>query len=152
MKQRIRKRPILNESPRHLYRLAFLSPASLFPTTFPHCCQTPQVKSNVFPPPNETNPRQLAVHQHPSQSTMASAARSSLLRQSAAFAAPASRAMTSSTRTAPTLLSSVARTQLSRPSTAPAVGQITAFHVTSRRNLLPPGPRMFFHVICGCCF
>lgn len=69
---------------------------------------------------------------------MASAARSSLLRQSAAFATPASRPMTLSTftRTAPTKL-------LPRPSPALTLSHISAFHATSKRNLLPPGPRTF---------
>lgn len=35
MKQRIRKRPILNESPRHLYRLAFLSPSIIVSDDIP---------------------------------------------------------------------------------------------------------------------
>ncbi|KAF3764701.1 hypothetical protein M406DRAFT_351846 [Cryphonectria parasitica EP155] len=66
---------------------------------------------------------------------MASAVRSSLLRQTAAFASPA-------TRTGPSLLSSTARQQLLRPAFKPSITQITAFHATSRRNLLPPGPQV----------
>lgn len=67
---------------------------------------------------------------------MASALRSSLLRQTAAFAAPASRSTASSL-----LSSAVARKQLQKPTIKPSITQITAFHATSRRSLLPPGPR-----------
>ncbi|KAJ4421869.1 membrane anchor subunit of succinate dehydrogenase, Sdh4 [Gnomoniopsis sp. IMI 355080] len=73
---------------------------------------------------------------------MASAVRSSLLRQTAALAAPASRSMAPSTRAGPSLLSSVTRKQLLRPTFKPSITQITAFHATSRRNLLPPGPQV----------
>ncbi|KAJ4397304.1 membrane anchor subunit of succinate dehydrogenase, Sdh4 [Gnomoniopsis smithogilvyi] len=73
---------------------------------------------------------------------MASAVRSSLLRQTAALAAPASRSMAPSTRAGPSLLSSAARKQLLRPTFTPSITQITAFHATSRRNLLPPGPQV----------
>lgn len=76
---------------------------------------------------------------------MASAVRSSLLRQTAALKAPASRSMAPSTRAGPSRICSVAvavaRKQLATPTFTPTFTQITAFHATSRRNLLPPGPR-----------
>lgn len=149
LKQRIRKTPILNDPPRHLCRLASRASPAL------HCTAFIIVSDNIpssyasSPKLHSTHPRgQVQLNWHritqiitASPSTMASAARSSLLRQSAAFASP-------STRTAPTLLSSVARARLSKPSSAPTVAQITAFHATSRRNLLPPGPRTSQRMPC----
>lgn len=59
-----------------------------------------------------------------SSNKMASTLRSTLLRQTAA----ATRSMAPSARAGPSLLSK---------------SQITAFHASSRRNLLPPGPRTY---------
>ncbi|KAG6367898.1 hypothetical protein INS49_002097 [Diaporthe citri] len=69
---------------------------------------------------------------------MASTARPALLRQTAA----ASRSMAPSTRAGPSMLSK----SLMRPSTQSSpklsIVQATAFHASSRRNLLPPGPQI----------
>ncbi|ROW14278.1 hypothetical protein VPNG_04258 [Cytospora leucostoma] len=69
---------------------------------------------------------------------MASIIRPTLLRQAAA----ATRSMAPSTRAGPSLLAK----SLARPSVQssfkPSIAQITAFHASSRRNLLPPGPQV----------
>lgn len=124
------------------YTLGFLSAIapSIIDDDVPELC--PQTRRTQKPPSSSSFncpiDRDTTHHGH----NMASAVRSSLLRQTAALAAPASRSMAPSTRAGPSLLSSVARKQLLRPTFKPSVTQITAFHATSRRNLLPPGPRM----------
>ncbi|KAI1378877.1 CybS-domain-containing protein [Hypoxylon crocopeplum] len=64
---------------------------------------------------------------------MASIIRPTLLRQTI---------LTASTRRAATTTATLSRHQLIRPTVAKDAARVAAFHASSRRNLLPPGPQV----------